>query len=179
MVAGAPDPLGGTLGARQAEGMSEARGLPALARKVLPWLAGWMAFQVLLAVGGRVAASRLDRGDDSSPDIRRVMTLGGVQLRPGSPTLSRVELDLVMAGGELDLTATPPLPGGVDVVARMAMGGLAIRVPGGWRVWWDLRGVGGIGADPGVERTSDWATADLRLKARVLLGGIGIEAPKD
>jgi hypothetical protein len=159
--------------------MSDARTLPAGARKVLPWLAGWMAFQGLLAVGGRVAARRLDQGDNGSPTIRRVMTLGGVQLRPGSPTLARVELDLMMAGGELDLTATPPLPGGVDVVARVVMGGLAVRVPRGWRVYWDFRGVGGVGADAGVERTTDWASADLRLKARVILGGIGIETPKD
>jgi hypothetical protein len=148
-------------------------------RRVLPWLAGWLVAQGLLAVAGRVAARRLDQGDDSSPTIRRVMTLGGVQLRPGSPTLARVELDLFMAGGELDLTATPPLPGGVDVVARVAVGGLAIRVPRGWRVYWDFRGVGGVGADAGVDRTTDWATADLRLKARVALGGIGIETPKD
>jgi hypothetical protein len=159
--------------------MSAARMLPDRARKVLPWLAGWMAFQGLLAVAGRVAASRLDQGDESSTSIRRVVTLGGVQLRPGSPTLARIELDLAMAGGELDLTGTPPLPGGVDVVARVVMGGLAIRVPRGWRVWWDFRGVGGVGADPGVERTTDWVGADLRLKARVALGGIGIETPKD
>ena len=158
--------------------MSDARTLPARARKVLPWLAGWMAFQGLLAIGGRLVASRLDEGDESSARIRRVMTLGGVQLRPGSPTLARVELDLVMAGGELDLTATPPLTGGVDVVARVVMGGLAVRVPRGWRVWWDVRGIGGVGADPGVERTTDWVTADLRLKALTVFGGIGIEAPK-
>ena len=156
--------------------MGNARVLAAGSRRVLPWLVGWMAFQGLLAIAGRLAARRLDEGDENAASIRRVMAMGGLELHPASPTLSRVELDLAMAGAELDLSATPPLPGGVDVRVRMVMGGLAIRVPRGWKVWWELSGVGGVGADEGVERTTEWVGADLRLNARVLLGGIGIES---
>jgi hypothetical protein len=156
--------------------MGNARVLAARSRRVLPWLVGWMAFQGLLAIAGRLAARRLDEGDENSASIRRVLTLSGAELHPASPTLSRIELDMAMAGAELDLTDTPPLPGGVDVRVRMVMGGLVIRVPRDWKVWWEFSGVGGIGADDGVERTPEWVGADLRLNARVLLGGVGIES---
>ena len=65
---------------------------------------------------------------------------------------------------------------GVDLTVRALMGGLAVRVPAGWRVWWSFRGVGGIGTDLAVARTHDEHGADLRVHARALFGGIGIEA---
>jgi hypothetical protein len=159
-------------------GMSDARALPDRARQVLPWLAGWLAFQGLLAIGGRVAASRLDRGDEAAAEIRRVVTLGGVELRPTGLGLERARFDLGMAGGLLDLTGLSPVPGGIDVTVRAVMGGMAVRVPPGWKVWWSFRGVGGMGADPGVERVTDPGAADLRVDGGAVFGGIGIETPK-
>ena len=156
--------------------MPTSRSLPPAVRKVLPWLLAWWALQAVLAVGGRLVAHRKNEGDESSTAIRRVMTVGGVELRPTNPSLSRVRLDLVMAGGELDLTALPRVPGGIDVTVRTVMGGMAVRVPPGWRVWWQFRGIGGIGADGPVVRTKDEAGADLRLHVRTVLGGLGIEA---
>jgi hypothetical protein len=150
-----------------------------LVRRLLTALGVWLGIQAVVAVAGRIAARRLDEGDEGSTRIRRVVTMGGLELRPGSPTLARVELDLVMAGAELDFTAAPPLPGGVDVTARMVMAGLSIRVPRGWRVWWESTGVGGMGADPGVQRTTDWVEADLRVRGRLLLAGVGIESAGD
>jgi hypothetical protein len=43
-------------------------------------------------------------------------------------------------------------------------------------VWWQFRGVGGIGTDGSLQRTHDEHAADLRIHAGVLFGGIGIEA---
>ena len=144
-------------------------------RRVLPWLAAWFGFQAVVAVAGRVAARLKDEGDESSAGIRRVVTHNGLELHPRNPELSRIRLDLAMAGGELDLTAIGRPATGIDLTVRAMMAGLAVRVPPDWRVWWQFRGVGGIGADGTVQRTHDEHAADLRVHATVLFGGIGIE----
>ena len=159
-----------------------ARTLPPAVRRVLPWLLGWWAVQAVLAVGGRLVARRKDEGDESTAGIRRVVVLGGVELRPVNPELSRVRLDLVMAGGQLDLTGVPHVPGGIDLTVRALMSGLGVQVPTGWRVWWSCRGLGGVGfaESDGLVRTDDERGADLRIHADVLFGGIGVEgAPQD
>jgi hypothetical protein len=147
-------------------------------RKLLPWLAVWGAVQALVAVTARLVARRKDEGDESSTAIRRVQGVGGVELHPTNPKLTRVRVDLVMAGGVLDLTALPRVPGGIDVTVRALMGGMAVQVPPGWRVWWQFRGIGGMGADGPVVRTRDEAGADLRVHVRCLMGGVGIESAR-
>lgn len=148
----------------------------ALARRIRPWLAGWMALQGALAVTGRLVAHRENVGDESSTSIRRVAAVRQVVLRPTNPRLCRVRLDLAMAGGVLDLSALPRVPGGIDVTVHAVMGGMAVQVPPGWRVWWSCRGVGGIGADGPVVRSRDPEGADLRLRLRTVFGGMGIES---
>ena len=83
-----------------------------------------------------------------------------------------------MAGAEVDLTGMPRPSSPIDVTAHVLMGGLAVRVPSDWRVWWRFRGVGGIGTDGAVARTHDEHAADLRIRATALFGGVGIEAPR-
>jgi hypothetical protein len=145
-------------------------------RTVIRAAALWILAQAALVVGARLAARRLDEGHEGSTGIRRVLAMGGVQLRPTNPALSRVRMDAVMGGGQLDLTAIPPVPGGIDVTVQAVMGGMGIRVPPGLRVWWSFRGaMGGVGADGGIQRVSDPATADLRVHARAVMGGVGIE----
>src|SRR5215213_7567166 len=156
--------------------MRTPRRRPTVLRRVLPWVAGWLALQGVGALVGLVLARRKDEGDDSTAGIRRVRVMGGTQLRPRNPELSRVRLDLVMGGGEVDLTEVPRVPGGVDVTVHTVMGGAAVRVPRDWTVWWDLRAVaGGIGADSGVQRTTDERGADLRLHGWAVMGGVGVE----
>ena len=159
--------------------MTSRRGPSPVVRRVLLAAALWLLGQAALVLGGRLAARRLDEGDESSTVIRRVLAMGGVELRPTNPALSRVRMDAVMGGGLVDLTALSPVPGGIDVTVRSVMGGMALRVPRGWTVWWSFDGVmGGVGADAGVEHVTDPATADLRVHARAVMGGVGIETPK-
>jgi hypothetical protein len=61
-------------------------------------LATWTAARLVARVVGRLAARRLDRGDESATDIRRVLIMDGEELRPTNPALTRVRLDLAMAG---------------------------------------------------------------------------------
>jgi hypothetical protein len=155
--------------------MRPSSSLPPVVRKLLPWLAGWLAFQALVALAGRVTALRKNEGDENSTSIRRVLTHTGVDLYPKNPALSRVRLDLAMAGGEIDLTGIPRPTTGIDLTVRAMMAGLAVRVPTDWRVWWEFRGVGGIGTDGTIQRTHDEHDADLRVHAAVVFGGVGIE----
>jgi len=145
-------------------------------RKSRPWIAGWVVFQAVVALVGGVTAWRKNEGDESSTSIRRALTHFGLELRPRNPALTRVRVDLAMAGAEIDLTGIPRPASGIDLTARVLMGGMAIRVPSDWRVWWRFRGVGGMGGDGAVERTRDEHAADLRIYADVLLGGVGVEA---
>jgi hypothetical protein len=145
-------------------------------RRVRPWLIGWAAFQAAVAVTGWLLAWRRNEGDESSMSIRRTVTHTGLELRPRNPRLTRVRIDLAMAGAELDLTGLPRPEGGIDVTVRALMGGLAVRVPAEWRVWWQFQGVGGMGGDGVVQRERDEHAADVRVHATVLFGGVGVEA---
>ena len=147
--------------------------------RVLPWVVGALVVQGALAVAGLVWARRKNEGDDSTAGIRRVVVMNGVQLRPHNRELSRIRLDAVMGGGEVDLSGLAPVPGGIDVTVHALMGGAAIRVPAGWRVWCGMRAVaGGVGLATGVQRTDDERGADLRLHGWAVMGGVGVENPR-
>lgn len=147
-----------------------------IARRLRPWLIGWLAFHAVVALVGWMTAWRKDEGDESSTNIRRVLTHFGLELHPRNPELSRVRVDLAMSGAEIDLTGIPQPTTGIDVTLRVLMGGVAVRVPPDWRVWWRFRGIGGMGGDGVVQRTQDERAADVRIHADVVFGGIGVEA---
>lgn len=156
--------------------MPSTRSLSPVVRRVLPWLAAWWGLQLVVAGVVRLVALRTNEGDETSLSIRRLQALGPVELRPTNPALSRVRIGLVMAGGLLDLTGLPRVPGGIDVTVRAVMGGMAVQVPPGWRVWWRFRGIGGVGADGPVVRAREEFGADLRLHVLLVAGGLGIES---
>src|SRR6188768_2039890 len=145
-------------------------------RKLRPWLVGWIAFQAVVALVGWLTAWRKNEGDESSTNIRRTLTHYGLEMQPRNPRLSRMRVDLAMSGADIDLTALPRPEAGIDLTVRALMAGMAIRVPADWRVWWEFRGIGGIGGDGAVQRTHDEHAADLRIHAVVLFGGMGVEA---
>jgi hypothetical protein len=150
--------------------------LARIMRKLRPWLVGLVAFQAVVASVGWLTAWRKNGGDETSTSIRRTLTHFGLELRPRNPQLSRLRVDLAMAGAEIDLTGLPRPAGGVDVTVNALMAGAAIRVPADWRVWWEFRGLGGIGGDGAVERTHDEHAADVRIHATALFAGIALEA---
>ncbi len=145
------------------------------ARRVLPWVGGWLALQAAGALAGYLLSLRKDEGDDSTAGIRRLRVMGGTELNPHNPELSRVRLDLVMAGGELNLSKVPRVPGGVDLTVRAYLAGAEVRVPSDWRVWVHSDGMGGVDVDPRVQRTDDERGADLRVHATVVAAGVAIQ----
>jgi hypothetical protein len=175
MVAARRPALGSGADPGQGGAMTTWRRLPPGVRRAL---AGWLAVQALVAAGGRLMAWWKNEGDESSTSIRRVLTHYGLELRPTNPALARVRMDLAMAGAEVDLTGVQRPKGGIDLTARLLMGGLQVRVPADWRVWWEFHGIGGIDTDGGIQRTHDEHAADLRVHAGVVFGGIGIGGPQ-
>ena len=156
----------------------------ATTRKVLPrWAKRWLIalglFQLAIRVGGLLLARRLDEGTPSSSRLRRVKTMGSVTLSADSQELSELEVDLAMAGAEIDLSRARPAPGGVDGTLRCAMAGGEIVVPAHWKVAWDAKGVGGVAAqDPRLRSNGlDPVTADLRVHLRALFGGVNLRTP--
>jgi hypothetical protein len=147
-----------------------------LLRNLRPWLLGLVTFHAVVAGVGWLTAWRKDEGDGTATSIRRTLTHFGLELHPRNPHLTRVRVDLAMAGAEIDLTGLPRPERGIDVTVNALMAGAAIRVPADWRVWWEFRGLGGIGADGAVERTHDEHAADVRVHATALFAGIGVEA---
>ena len=148
-------------------------------RRVLPWVVGGLVLKGAGALAVLVLVRRKDEGDDSTAGIRRVRVMSGTRLHPHNPELSRVRLDLVMAGGEVDLSGVPRVPGGVDVTVHAVMAGAAVRVPPDWTVWEDVSAVaGGVRAQSGVRRTADERGADLRLHGWAVMGGVGVETAR-
>ncbi|MGY1741516.1 MULTISPECIES: hypothetical protein [unclassified Blastococcus] len=150
--------------------------LAPVVRRVLPWVAGLAAVQGAGVLTGRLLARRHDEGDDTTAGIRRFRLMGGTALHPHHPELSRVRLDLVMAGAEVDLGRVPRVPGGVDLTVRAWMSGVEVRVPGDWRVWVRATGAAsGVAVDPRLERTDDERGADLRVHATAVAAGVTVE----
>ena len=100
-------------------------------RRALRGVALWILGEAALVLVARLAARRVDRGNEASTEIRRLLVMTGEELRPTAAALSQVRIDAVMGGAQLDLTALSPPPGGIDVTLRALMGGIAVRVPQG------------------------------------------------
>jgi hypothetical protein len=157
--------------------MGTSRSSRTFLQRARPWLIGIGLVQLSIRIGGRVLASRLNVGDETTSELRRVQTLGQISLRPTSQELSSVRFDLVLAGMDLDLTQARPAPGGVDVTLNCALAGGEIRVPSTWKIASDSRGIGGVTVkDTGSEAQPDDAAApQMRLHLRAVLGGVNVK----
>ena len=150
-------------------------------RRFWPVLVIWGALQLALRVAGIVLAKRRNTGDEFASVIRRVVVQRGMELRPRSTALRRLEVDAAMAGVEIDLSGVPgKVPGGIDVEIRALMAGVDVAVPEGWSVDWQGSGPGGIGParKRPVQKAESPDDADVRVHARLLFAGVGLSGPK-
>jgi hypothetical protein len=75
----------------------------------------------------------------------------------------------------VDLSAARPAPGGLDLILTCAMAGADVRVPAGWTVARDSRGLGGITVK-GTLAPAPPVLADLRVDLRAFAGGVTLHA---
>jgi hypothetical protein len=126
----------------------------------------------------RQLAPRLDRGDESSSEIRRAVVAGELRLPDLGPHVRRVHVDLAMAGAEIGWPRTDSADGSArrDVTVHAKMAGLQVTVPAGTTVWWRSRGPGGVSLarQSTLTRVSSPDDAELRVDAVLVFAGVTI-----
>jgi hypothetical protein len=119
------------------------------------------------------------RGDAHSDQVALVAILDGVALKSRSRAFRGGSMFSWLGGIAVDLREAELAPDAhLDV--RSVLGGIAIRVPPGWRVESDVKALGGGVAVDATEPEADDAPT-LRLDGFSVLGGVavGAKAPGD
>lgn len=146
-----------------------------LIRAVFLFKLGFLAGMVgSAAVMKRLVASR---GDSESEEVALVAILDGVELENHSPAFRGGSMLSWLGGIAVDLRKAELAPGAhLDV--HSLFGGIAIRVPPGWRIESNVKALGG-GVALGVPEPEGADAPILTLDGFAAFGGIAIGAKPD
>lgn len=132
------------------------------------------------AVAGFAGASALvkravpSRGDEESDELALVAVFDGIDLKNRSTSFRGGSVLAWFGGVALDLREATLAPG-AHLSVHTVFGGVAIRVPKGWRLESDLQALaGGVDARGAADEGPDAPT--LTLDGRALFGGIFVGA---
>jgi hypothetical protein len=140
-------------------------------RLLLVELGFWSGVAASAAVLKRALPSS---GAAESDELALVAIFDGIELENRSGSFRGGSLLTWFGGIDLDLSAAQLAPG-AHLRAHALSGGIAVRVPAGWRVESRLRGVlGGVAVDP--PRSEDADLPVLVVDGFALLGGIAVRA---
>jgi hypothetical protein len=129
-------------------------------------------------VGGFMAAAAAvkralpSRGDADSDEVALVAVYDGVQLKSRARAFRGGSMLAWYGGIEADLRDATPAPEAHLSIAAL-FGGVALRVPPGWRVESNLRAVAG-GVDVSGEEPDDPAAPLLIVDGYALCGGVAV-----
>lgn len=113
-------------------------------------------------------------GDQESDELALVAIFDGIQLESRSTAFRGGSLLTWFGGIDLDLSQAQLAPD-AQLRAHTLWGGIAVRVPAGWRVESRMKAIaGGVAADP--PRTEDADVPVLVVEGFALLGGIAVSA---
>jgi hypothetical protein len=113
------------------------------------------------------------RGGEESDELALVAVLNGVELKNRSQAFRGGSMFSWLGGIAVDLREAQLAPDArLDV--HSAFGGIAIRVPTGWRVESNVKSVGGGVTVPPAPEAQDAPT--LRLDGFTVFGGIAVGA---
>lgn len=126
-------------------------------------------------VGAALVAKRAlpSRGDAESDDVALVAILDGVTLKSRAQSFRGGTMLAWLGGIAVDLSEATLAPG-ATISAHSIVGGIAVRVPPGWRVESHAKAIVGgvtVGAEP-LEPDAPTLTID----GLALLGGIAVGA---
>jgi hypothetical protein len=134
-------------------------------------------FGAVLGFAGAAAVAKRalpSRGDETSDEVALVAILDGVELKSRAAAFSGGSMLAWFGGVAVDLREATPAPG-ARLSVHALFGGVAIRVPPGWRLESNLRATAG-----GVDvRAADAESPDaptLTLDGFALFGGIAVGA---
>lgn len=134
-----------------------------------------LGFWTGLVAGAAVLQRAMpSRGDEESDEVRLVAALNGVELRSRAKAFRGGSMLSWLGGIAVDLREAQLAPGAhLDVTTLF--GGIAIRVPPGWRVESNVKALGG-GVAIGVPEPEADDAPTLRLDGFTAFGGIAVGA---
>lgn len=114
------------------------------------------------------------RGDEESDEVALVAALNGVELKSRAQAFRGGSMVAWLGGIAVDLREAQLAPDAhLDV--RSAFGGVAIRVPAGWRVESNVKSLGGgVAVDVPEPEAADAPT--LRIDGLTVFGGVAVGA---
>lgn len=114
------------------------------------------------------------RGDEESDELRLVAILNGIELKSRASAFRGGSMFTWLGGIAVDLREATLAPD-AHLELGSLLGGIAIRVPAGWRVESDVQSLaGGVAVD--VPEPADENAPTLRLSGYSGFGGIAVGA---
>lgn len=133
----------------------------------------WAGFAGAAAVMKRAVPSR---GDADSDDVSLVAIFDGVELKSRATAFRGGSMLAWFGGISVDLREAQLAPG-ARLTLHALNGGIAIRIPPGWRVESSVKALAG-GVDVRALDDEDPSTPTLTIDGLALFGGIAVVAKK-
>jgi hypothetical protein len=134
-------------------------------------LGAWGGFQAAAALTKRAIPSR---GDEESDELALVAIYDGIDLKSRATAFRGGSMLAWFGGISVDLREATLAPG-AHLTVNTLFGGVAIRVPAGWRLYSSLTALAG-GVDVKAPEPEDPDAPTLTLDGRALFGGIAVGA---
>jgi hypothetical protein len=134
-------------------------------------LGAWGGFQAAAALTKRAIPSR---GDEESDELALVAIYDGIDLKSRATAFRGGSMLAWFGGISVDLREATLAPG-AHLTVNTLFGGVAIRVPAGWRLDSSLTALAG-GVDVKAPEPEDPDAPTLTLDGRALFGGIAVGA---
>jgi hypothetical protein len=144
-------------------------------RRLGPFLLGFYAG--MLAAAALVKRALPSHGDEESDEVALMAILGGVELKSRAQAFRGGSMLAWFGGVAVDLREAQLAPDAKLTVGAL-FGGVAIRVPAGWRVESSVRALAG-GVEIKVPEPEDPKAPTLTVEGLAGFGGIAIGAKPD
>jgi Cell wall-active antibiotics response 4TMS YvqF len=139
---------------------------------VLIGIGFWAGMAAAAAVVKRAVPSR---GDEGSDEVALVGIFGGVELKSHATAFRGGSMFSWYGGIAVDLRDAQLAPGGAHLDVHSLFGGIAIRVPPGWRVESAVKALAG-GVAVGASGPEDPDAPTLTLDGLAAFGGVAVGA---
>lgn len=143
-----------------------------LLRTVLVFKLGFWAG--MIASGALLKRILPSRGDEESDEVALVAALNGIELKSKARAFRGGSMTSWFGGIAVDLREAQLAPE-AHLDLRSILGGIAIRVPTGWRVVSNVNALGG-GVAINVPEPDDPEAPTLTLDGMTVLGGVAVGA---
>lgn len=131
-------------------------------------LGAWLGIAIAAAFAKRAVSSR---GDEDSDELELVAIFDGIDLKSRATAFRGGSLLAWFGGVAVDLRGAQLAPG-ARLSLRTFCGGIAVKIPPGWRVEGKLTALGG---DVSTKGSDDPEAPVLTVDGVALLGGVAVQ----